>query len=211
MCRFRMRGAVALLLFSLFGAWAGVIEMTHKTPDIWSKLEELRDMVVEQRQELSVTKTELQLQKSKLEELEKEKAGRRTVAFSAGLTDSGNVGPFSTATTLIFSRVITNIGKAYNPITGIFTASVKGVYFFRFTAMSSRHPQLMGIMMFHNNQRVLYNVERNTVGGWQYISNALTLELEEGDVVYLRLPEDQGLHDSSDNHNTFSGFLLFPV
>ena len=40
------------------------------------------------------------------------------VAFSVGLTNDGYVGPFSSTTTLVYERAITNIGNAYNPSTG---------------------------------------------------------------------------------------------
>lgn len=41
------------------------------------------------------------------------------------------------------------------------------------------------------------------------ISNALSLKLEEGDVVYMCLPKEHVLAGSSWLRN--SGFLLFPV
>ncbi|XP_062844464.1 complement C1q-like protein 3 [Trichomycterus rosablanca] len=57
------------------------------------------------------------------------------VAFSAALVQS--VGPYNVATTLVYSNVITNIGKAYNPVTGIFSAPVSGAYYIRFTSCGS--------------------------------------------------------------------------
>ena len=44
--------------------------------------------------------------------------GTLKVAFSAGLTESGSVGPFDDETTLIFSKTFSNVGGAYDPSTG---------------------------------------------------------------------------------------------
>lgn len=54
-------------------------EATTITPEIWTELKELRNMVWEQRVELSVAKTELQCQKNKVEDLERENAGNVSV------------------------------------------------------------------------------------------------------------------------------------
>lgn len=171
------------------------------------------------------------------------------VAFSAGFTDSGAVGPFNTETTLVYSRVITNIGKAYSPITGnfhrvtagrnlflsvlpcarievekskeltplflssaagAFTVPVGGVYYIRFTAAHTGSSEFMGISRSKNGQSIMYS-PGNNAGGYETLSDGLSLELEEGDVVYMGLSLGNRLVDSRVNHNTFSGFLLFSV
>ncbi len=42
-------------------------------------------------------------------------------------------------------------------------------------------------------------------------SNGAVLILEVGDVVFVRLWSGRSIHDNWVNHNTFSGYLLFPL
>ncbi|XP_051266411.1 heavy metal-binding protein HIP [Dicentrarchus labrax] len=170
--------------------------------------QEQKKEVTSLREELDISKTQLQLTKNKLDELEGTIADTPKLAFSAGLTTSGKIGPFNAETPLIYSRVFTNIGGAYNPTTGIFTAPVKGVYYFRFTAFNNKKGEWMAVNLYHNSQRILHNSE--LANGHAFISNALILQLEQGSVVYMRLQKDCGLYDDPSSLNTFSGFLLFP-
>eukprot|EP00063_Salmo_salar_P031308 XP_014006143.1 PREDICTED: endophilin-B1-like isoform X2 [Salmo salar] len=158
---------------------------------------------------LSTSERELTTPRNDVQELKRQNTDQK-VAFSAGFTDSGAVGPFNTETTLVYSRVITNIGKAYSPITGAFTVPVGGVYYIRFTAAHTGSSEFMGISRSKNGQSIMYS-PGNNAGGYETLSDGLSLELEEGDVVYMGLSLGNRLVDSRVNHNTFSGFLLFSV
>lgn len=67
----------------------------------------------------------------------------------------------------------------------------------------------MAVNLYHGTKRILHNSEE--AGGHTFISNALILQLEQGDVVYIRLQQNCGLFDNESTLNTFSGFLLFPM
>ncbi|XP_005751848.1 restin homolog [Pundamilia nyererei] len=137
-----------------------------------------------------------------------EEAGELRVAFSAGLTDSGSVGPFDKETTLIFSKIITNVGEAYNPTAGVFTAPVSGLYVFSFTA-ADYLKGYMGLYLYKNDKPIVFSLDLNDHGGYASTSNAVCLQLEEGDRVHLGLPASYRLYDDSRNFSVFSGFLLF--
>uniref|UniRef100_A0A672MDB0 C1q domain-containing protein n=1 Tax=Sinocyclocheilus grahami TaxID=75366 RepID=A0A672MDB0_SINGR len=135
------------------------------------------------------------------------------IAFSAALMESGSgdVGPFPTDITLTYRNVFTNIGNAYNPITGIFTAPLKGAYMFSFSVYGHGNPLTPStVSIVKNEQRVVVAHGHQD----QYAVNSskgVVLVLEVGDVVYVRLWSGSKINDNEDNHITFSGYLLFLV
>ncbi|XDV25788.1 hypothetical protein PO909_029646 [Leuciscus waleckii] len=143
-------------------------------------------------------------------ELRKENRDRE-IAFSASLMQSGDgyLGPFTTEITLTYRNVFTNIGNAYNPITGVFTAPLKGAYMFR-VSVYGVGPTAATAFIYKNGERMVIahaNQPQNELNS----SNGVVLILEVGDVVYVRLWSGRRIYDSYNSHNTFSGFLLFPL
>uniref|UniRef100_A0A8C7Z0Z2 C1q domain-containing protein n=1 Tax=Oryzias sinensis TaxID=183150 RepID=A0A8C7Z0Z2_9TELE len=134
------------------------------------------------------------------------------VGFSAGLTDSGVVGPFDQETTLIFSKTVVNVGLGYNQSAGIsvFTAPVRGFYFFSFTA-ADYLKGYTGLHLYRNEEPVFFSLELNDHGGYASTCSSMALQLEAGDRVRLSLPASYRLYDDSRNFSVFSGFLLFPL
>uniref|UniRef100_A0A671TWU9 C1q domain-containing protein n=1 Tax=Sparus aurata TaxID=8175 RepID=A0A671TWU9_SPAAU len=159
---------------------------------------------------LSSSESELLISKSRIDQLERENAEKPKVAFYTALTNGGTLGPYNTDITLKYSKVFTNIGNAYNPSTGFFTAPVKGVYNLQFTVYGY-YAGSIGVHVYKNNQWIMYNWEHNYDNGPEYFTKSLVLELTPGDEIHLVLPSDHSIYDDSNNYSTFSGSLLFTL
>ncbi|KAF1384040.1 hypothetical protein PFLUV_G00138110 [Perca fluviatilis] len=135
------------------------------------------------------------------------------VAFSASLVVAGesNIGPFRSDTPLIYKHVTTNIGNAYNPNTGVFTAPVRGAYNFEWwVGAFGDGSHASAAVLVKNSEKISLAYERQN----QHFgtgSSGVTLLLEVGDVVFLRLVANSLVYDNANHHNTFSGFLLFTM
>ncbi|XP_014913328.1 complement C1q-like protein 2 isoform X4 [Poecilia latipinna] len=166
-------------------------------------------------QELSAVKAKLEAVETKLKETEsqvlvlKEKEALKVV-FSAGILGDAAIGPFNTPTTLIYTRVITNLGNAYNQNTGIFVAPVRGMYYLSFFYHAGgEHP--VHLLLMKNNERILDSSDHKTLNdGADNGGNAAFVELQQGDQVNVQLQPNTHVWGSLYS-TTFSGFLLHQV
>ncbi|KAJ4949240.1 hypothetical protein JOQ06_020757 [Pogonophryne albipinna] len=131
-----------------------------------------------------------------------------TVIFSAA-TGGGDkdIGPFNTDIILNYKTLITNIGGAYSPSTGVFVAPVKGVYYFTifFHAGWRHHTKLQ---LYMNNQLMIMTHDFSTISDKaDNEGNAVFLQLNQLDQVYVHLLAKTYVW-GSDYHTTFSGFLV---
>ncbi|XP_076120639.1 uncharacterized protein LOC143100933 [Alosa pseudoharengus] len=175
-----------------------------------TEVENLKMENAAQEAELTAVKTRLAATETDVVNLEKEITEQPKVAFSAAL-GSGYIASGNTDLNLVFTRIITNVGQAYSSMTGFFTAPVRGVYNFRFTVMDYLASRYMNIKMYKNAEQIMWLGEYDTDGQQTYVSGGVTLQLEVGDVVNMQLPAGHRLWDDSNNHNIFSGFLLFSL
>ncbi|XP_049319365.1 uncharacterized protein LOC125780956 isoform X25 [Astyanax mexicanus] len=162
---------------------------------------------IKNQEKLSDLKTSLN---NEVEILKKENQERKVV-FSASLSggEGANHGPYSIDVTLVYKHVFINIGNAYNPVTGIFTAPVRGVYEFKIYAFG------------HGGRSVSVSLQKNghhVTGAHVYqqpndanSSNGVSLLLEVGDVVCVKIRANAWIYDSLTRLSTFSGQMLFPV
>nr|XP_024654906.1 complement C1q-like protein 3 [Maylandia zebra] len=157
--------------------------------------------------ETKLNHTANRLKESENQILELQHKEATKIIFSTTLRGSGHTGPFNTDTILVYKGVITNIGNAYSPVTGVFTAPVAGVYYFTlFYHAGGSHTQYL---FLHKNSEVMVmtndHVTHSDVadnGG-----NAVFLQLQQGDKVYVRMGANSHVW-ASESQTTFSGFLV---
>ncbi|KAJ0069473.1 hypothetical protein NL108_008267 [Boleophthalmus pectinirostris] len=177
----------------------------------------IQDELAEQRKVLDKLLNLIQAQNAELKSLKKQvefltrDRTVRQVAFSAALLESGEqfFGPYNTDKTLVFKHVTINSGNAYNKITGIFTAPVRGVYHFEIFAHCSRGLPAEAYLM--KNGRGIFMAHESSTSGSTTAGNAVSLLLEAEDVVYVVLTANNTLKDNEHHHTTFSGHLLFTM
>ena len=125
------------------------------------------------------------------------------IAFYATLSDHTALGQKQT---IEFDHIITNIGNAYNGVSGVFTVPITGIYQFSTT------------MLQYSSTNIHTQLMKNTISVGQNYGNSnrasatqtVIVSGQKGDIVYVRHHEGIGstqvIHGGG--YSSFSGFLI---
>ncbi|XP_032423960.1 cerebellin-2-like isoform X2 [Xiphophorus hellerii] len=191
--------------------------LSAKLAESDSLVQVLQEEITAQSAELTMTQQKLDIVQERLlvnvahvEELQ-EKQEVSKVAFSTSLLLTGEgYTYYPEFTTLVYKNVFTNIGNHYSPVTGYFTAPVRGVYYFRFTGQLGYNDDVIRLRLVKNEDPIVLSGDRVCEFDREdNVSNGAVLHLEINDVVAVQL----GGYVWDDNYHrtTFSGFLLFAL
>lgn len=137
------------------------------------------------------------------------------LSFSAALTR-----PQASSGTIIFNKVFINERKAYNPKTGVFTAPVRGRYFFSAVLTGHKNVKIEAVLSKSN-----FGIARGDSAGYQpeglekpmaearhtpgsLVIFNIVLPLQEGDTICIDLVTGKLAH-SVEPLTIFSGMLLY--
>ncbi|KAF3859255.1 hypothetical protein F7725_021654 [Dissostichus mawsoni] len=99
------------------------------------------------------------------------------MAFTAAL--GSTAGPVEKDMPLKYQRILSNIGSGYNPATGIFTAMVRGMYYFSYTMYNNNSGQpnsVLSLMM--NTQKIVSTWDMEGEDSHDSATNAAVVQLE---------------------------------
>ncbi|XP_012987051.1 complement C1q and tumor necrosis factor-related protein 9A-like [Esox lucius] len=157
----------------------------------------------------NATEFNMKQQQHLLDELKNKIEDKPKIAFLAALAGYGHITSSDRETNLAFRNVLMNIGNAYNSASGVFSAPVRGVYYFSFSSFGFSGRNVC-VSLFKNSERMLsacdHHSEPDTSDS---AGNGGTLHLEQGAHVYMTLHVGSHIFASAENRSTFRGFLLF--
>ena len=136
----------------------------------------------------------------------------RTIAFYA--VSSAN--PIQTAAggTLVLNHAVTNVGNAYNTLSGIFTAPVPGLYHFLATFLSYHFGsnQYAYAAIYVDGARMAKGMSDTRHGYADQTTISTIVHLTAGQQVYVKndsgVAKDYRGNSVTDPYTTFSGLLL---
>jgi len=109
---------------------------------------------------------------------------------------------------IVFDRVVTNVGTAYKPHVGVFTAPVSGIYVFS-VSLLNYFGHTTGYQFRKNNDFIssIY-LHAPDASHYKLTSQTVVLQLTKGDDVTLRNAySDESLYGA--NYCTFAGFPVW--
>lgn len=109
----------------------------------------------------------------------------------------------SGSSNVVFAKVFTNAGNAYDSKTGIFRAPVKGLYYFNCNFLSDGSK--LHIVLVKDNNKLTYGHSRNTQDAGSITG---TLELQKGDKVSIQHYSAVGSETMQDSYSSFTGYLI---
>lgn len=111
--------------------------------------------------------------------------------------------------TVIFDDVITNIGNAYDHLTGLFTAPYDGVYFFASSFLKPGNGPSLHLEMMKNGASISKGHAAAGNNASESGSMNAIVSLKLGDVIKIRHFEGTSTETIHGDWSFFTGYLVY--
>jgi hypothetical protein len=125
------------------------------------------------------------------------------VAFTAILSKSISLGSNEI---IKYDKVITNVGKAYTPSTGIFLVPLSGIYTVSVSMMGDPTNKIH--LQLERNGSELLRLYTGGTGSYELASQTINVELTRGDRVWVQRWKNTGQKLYGTCYNVFSAAFL---
>lgn len=110
--------------------------------------------------------------------------------------------------TLIYEKVLSNVGSRYNQHTGIFSADVSGLYVF-YSGVECAPHQSMEIEIMNDGNSIGYTYCDSKSDAYSNSGEMIVAEVTSGSSIWVRVSSTSNPNADTIGHKTmFSGFLL---
>ncbi|XP_061186863.1 collagen alpha-1(X) chain-like [Saccostrea echinata] len=119
---------------------------------------------------------------------------------------------------VVFDQILTNVGNAYDPSTGIFTVPITGTYHFNVVLSSPNNGDVghyMHFFILQNGRKIAYIFLDHNTNYWLHASSSTVIQGTKGDAIWLTVGVAGGQHvlaghrpGEGEIHSHLSGFLI---
>lgn len=112
---------------------------------------------------------------------------------------------------IVFDLVMTNVGNGYNKVDGLFTAPTSGTYILSWTSASADNLHMQTELLVNNQVVGLAWSDAGNHSDFVLASNTVIVELNSGDVVWVRSNKVHHNTLHGQHMSTFSGWFLYSM
>ncbi|XP_060082099.1 complement C1q tumor necrosis factor-related protein 5-like, partial [Ylistrum balloti] len=197
-------GLLTLLSF----ASCNQLDLIQRLDDLENEWRQAEAVVSQQASEIQSLTAQLRTREISVGQLKHSISRRQATDQIYGFTArlSQKIAHLNTQQAIVFDQVLTNVGAAYEPSTGIFVCPYSGLYEFAATIVSNGDQKNLDAEIVKNGNRLARL--HSTIYGFDQGTQVVIVQCEEGQRVWVRHFGTADTPVLPGGYSTFAGHLI---